>query len=186
MTLRATAPLRVCRDLSGGPRLLGKTVQDRALCEGVGLGMSSKPLPQRRALSATTRLGGSETVPTGCDNVIPCSILCHLAPVPLPAVRTPLLHSQMPIRSWDPTKGALAAAACWLLKPLPVRLGPTAGAGRRRPSGCQVPSTPVPSSGRGGGERLPQIPPHPAVHSCTALPGWGTWGLGDREEAVPL
>ena len=37
-----------CRDLAGGSRLLGKTVRDWAFCEVVGLGMSSKPLSQRR------------------------------------------------------------------------------------------------------------------------------------------
>ena len=113
--------------------------------------------------------------------MVPCSTLCHLAPVPLPVLRTPLLHAQIPIRSWDPTKWALAAAVCWLLKLLPVHLGPTAGAGRRLPRGCQVPSVPVPTSGRGGEERLrscgaeDSLPtPNPLLH-CTAGPG--TWCL---------
>ena len=61
--------------------------------------MSSTPLSQRRAPSATARFGGSGTVPTGRVQVVP-STHRHGAQVPLPVVRSPPLHAGMLI--WDP------------------------------------------------------------------------------------
>lgn len=117
-------------------------------------------------------------------------------PSPSPPACGP--HTSIPradaIRSHDSTKWALAAAALWLPRHLPACPGPTAGAGRRSPSGCQVPSAPRGVQGRArwctqvkhsqdranpAPPRLPvstrnrRLPP-PSPH-CPG--GRGTWGL---------
>ena len=44
---------------------------------------------------------------------------------------------------------------------------------------CPLPQCPLPGEveGRDCVHVEPQIPSYPPIHSCTALPGWGTWGL---------
>ena len=75
-TLSEQRPLSgSAENLAGGTRLLGKTTEDGASCEWVGLEMSSKPLPQKQALSATIRLGAPRLCQQGgCNTWLPAPL----------------------------------------------------------------------------------------------------------------
>lgn len=114
--------------------------------------------------------------------MVPCSILCHLAPVPLPVVRTPLFHSQMPVGAGIPHEMGTCSSRHLLAPGNPRFTWDPLGAGRRRPSGCQVPP-PMPSSRRGGGRDCRGFPTPQSTPHCRA----GALGAtGDRRSGAPV
>ena len=158
--------------------------------------MSSTPLSQRRAPSATARFGGSGTVPTGRVQVVP-STHHHGAQVPLPVVRSPLLHARMLI--WDPgarERGApslLPSGAEWGSRDPLEELG---GHARQVPSDadpCQGPSARTQTSGSGVWASL-QHPGEPQpMRPARCAPPWrplpgeasGPWLLRLGEQIPP-
>lgn len=141
-TLSEQRPLSgSAENLAGGTRLLGKTTEDGALCEWVGLEMSSKPLPQKQALSATLhQVRGSRLCQQGGYNTWP---LLHSAtecqsptcsPHPSASAHGCQSGARIPRRGAQPPH--------WLPRSLPARPGTNGKSRGRHASTCQVPSVP--------------------------------------------